>query len=137
MKTTVVYKSLIAMVVLGMSMLNANGQVLPAAVSLTGHDVTVNSTAAYLELESSINELSARLHEAFVEHPNLQYRPAYDAEGEIIGYLVTGAGSAKEANTVAQILTELNILGEIVSSVDPQFLPAAKNDRVTKRDARQ
>lgn len=137
MKTTVVYKSLIAMFVVGLSMLNANGQVLPAAVSLTGHDVTVNSTAAYLELESSINELSERLHEAFVEHPNLQYRPAYGAEGEIIGYLVTGAGSAKEANAVAQILTELNILGEIVSSVDPQFLPAAKNDRVAKREARQ
>lgn len=136
MRTTA-YKSLIAMCVLGASMLNANGQVLPAAASLTGHEVTVNSAAAYMELESSINTLSARLHDAFVAHPNLQYRPAYGAEGEIIGYMVTGAGSAKEANAVAQILTELNILGEIASSVDPKFLPTAKNDRVAKRDARQ
>ena len=132
MKTAV-----IALCVFGASMLSANGQVLPAASAmLAGHDVSVNSAAAYLELENSINSLSARLHEAYEQHPNLQYRPAYSPEGEIIGYLVTGAGSAKTANSISQLLMELDALGAIASNVDPQFLPAASNGRVSKRDAR-
>jgi hypothetical protein len=134
MKTSV-YKSLIATCVLGVSMLSANGQVLPAASVLAGQAVTVYSTAAYLELENSISMLGAKLHDAYVEHPNLQYRPAYGSEGEIIGYMVTGAGSSQEANAIAGILTELDILASIASSVDPEFLPSAKNERVTKRDA--
>ena len=136
MKTTV-YKSLIAVCVLGMSMLNANGQVLPSAsAALSAHDLTVSSAAAYAELEIAINELSGQLHDAYVEHPNLQFRPAYSAENEIIGYLVTGDGSAKEANAIAKLLVELDMLGAIASTVDPAYLPTAKNDRVSKRDAR-
>lgn len=135
MKTTV-FKSLIAACVLGVSMLTANGQVLPAASVLSGHDVSVNSTAAYLELEHSITALGAKLHDAYVEHPNLQYRPAFGSDGEIIGYLVTGAGSASEANTIAELLVELDTLGAIASSVDPAFLPAANNDRIAKRESR-
>jgi len=134
MKTTV-YKSLIAVCVLGVSMLSAKGQVLPAATVLSGHDVTVNSTAAYQELEIAINTLGSKLHEAYTEHPNLQFRPAYDSEGEIVGYMVTGAGSAKEANAISLILMELDALGAIANSVDPQFLPTAKSVRVSKRDA--
>ena len=60
MKTSV-YKSLIAACVLGVSMLSANGQVLPAASVLASQEVTVNSTAAYLELENSISALGAKL----------------------------------------------------------------------------
>jgi hypothetical protein len=133
---TAVYRSLIAVIVFGASMLSANGQVLPAASAvLAGHDVSVNSAAAYLELENSISSLGARLHEAYEQHPNLQYRPAYNAEGEIIGYLVTGAGSAKAANAISQLLMELDALGAIAANVDPQFLPAASTARVSKRDA--
>src|SRR6187455_696673 len=117
MRTTV-YKSLIAACVLGVSMLSANGQVLPAASVLSSQDVSVNSTAAYLELENSISTLGAKLHDAYVEHPNLQYRPAYGSDGEVIGYMVTGAGSSKEANAIAELLTELDTLGSIASSVD-------------------
>ncbi|HTF17590.1 MAG TPA: hypothetical protein VK658_05925 [Chryseolinea sp.] len=135
MKITV-YK-MIAVCVFGVSMLSANGQVLPAASAvLSGRDLSVNSAAAYLELENSINMLGAQLHEAYIEHPNLQYRPAYGSEGEIIGYMVTGAGSAKEANAISQLLVELDALGAIASSVDPQFLPSAANNHVTKRDAK-
>lgn len=135
MKATV-YKSLITAIVLGASVLSTNGQVLSAASAATGHEVTVNSTAAYLELENSIAALGARLQDAYLEHPNLQFQPAFGADGEIIGYLVTGAGSAKQADAIAQILVELDILGSIANSVDPQFLPVAKTDRVSKRDAR-
>ncbi|MGC3946827.1 MAG: hypothetical protein QM762_20300 [Chryseolinea sp.] len=134
MKATM-YKSLIAICVFGVSVLSAKAQVAPAASAmLAGHDVSINSASAYLELERSINTLGATLHDAFVEHPNLQYRPVYGADGETIGYLVTGAGSAKEANKISTLLVELDALGAIALSVDPQFLPSAKNDRVSKRD---
>jgi hypothetical protein len=133
MKTTAY--SLIATCVFGLSTLIANGQVLPAASLLSGQNVTINSSAAYLELENAITALGSKLHDAYVEHPNLQYRPAYGADGEIIGYMVTGAGSAKNANAIAELLVELDTLGAVASAVDPEFLPSAKNDRVSKRDA--
>jgi len=135
MKTTV-YKSLLAVCAFGASMLSASGQVLPAAASLSGHAVTVNSSAAYLELENTISTLGAQLHDAFVDHPNLQYRPAYDNNGEIIGYVVTGAGSGKEANKISQLLVELDALGQIAGTVDTQYLPLSKTERVSKRDSR-
>ena len=135
MKPTM-YKSLIAACVFSVSVLSAEAQVVPAASAvLAGHDVSINSASAYLELERSINQLGATLHDAYVAHPNLQYRPVYGADGETIGYLVTGAGSAKEANAISTLLVELDVLGAIASSVDPQFLPSAKTDRVSKRDA--
>jgi hypothetical protein len=136
MKTTA-YKSLIAVVVFGASLLSANGQVLPAASAmLSGHDITVNSAAAYAELESNISALGARLHDAYVSHPNLQFKPAYGSDGEIIGYLVTGAGSAKEANAISQLLMELDFLGAIANTVDPKYVVAAKTERVSKREAK-
>jgi hypothetical protein len=135
MKTTV-YKSFLAVCVFGASMLGAKGQVLPAAVALSGHTVTVNSTAAYVELENSINALGTELHDAYAEHPNLQFRPAYDADGEILGYLVTGAGSSKEADRISQLLMELDALGEIANAVDPQYVPVVANNRVSRHEAR-
>lgn len=133
----VMYKSLMTLCLVGAVVVSAEAQVLPAAsAALMRHDVTINSASAYMELERSINELGAVLHDAYVEHPNLQYRPIHDENGEILGYAVTGAGSAKEANAISMLLVELDALGEIAASVDPQFLPSAKEDKVSKREAR-
>jgi len=124
------------MCLFGASVLGANGQVLPAAAAISGHDATVNSSEAYLQLEGSINQLAVQLRDAYGEHPNLQYRPSYGDNGEIVGYLITGAGSAKNANEISQILMELDALGEIAASVDPQYLPTAKSERIAKREAK-
>lgn len=129
-------KGLIAGCVLGLCVLTASGQVLPAAASLSGHPATINSTSAYLELQDAIARLGAQLQDTYAEHPNLQFRPAYGAEGEIIGYVVTGAGSAKQANMLSALLMELDALGEIANSVDPEFIPVASSDRISKRDAK-
>ncbi|MEJ1240070.1 hypothetical protein WBG78_18160 [Chryseolinea sp. T2] len=130
----VMYKSLIAVCLFGAS-LTVKAQVPAASAVLAGHDVSINSVSAYLELERSINTLGTSLHDAFVEHPNLQYRPVYGDEGQTLGYIVTGAGSAKEANAISSLLIELDALSAIALSVDPQFLPSAKTDRVSKREA--
>ncbi len=135
MKNTI-YKTLLLATILGASLTVANGQSLSASTVMAGHKVPASAEEAYAQLEVSINEISGKLRDAFMAHPNLEYRPAHGENGEIIGYLVTGAGSAKEANTIAQLLVSLDELGGLANEINVEASAHADAGRLSKREAR-
>ncbi len=132
MKSTI-YKTFLMAAILGASWTGVNGQALSAAAVVSGHNIPASADEAYAQLETSMNEIGAQLREAFIAHPNLEYRPAHGDDGEIIGYLVTGAGSAKDANTIAQLLVSLDELGAMAREIESDGLADA--GRVARREA--
>ncbi|MEJ7645804.1 MAG: hypothetical protein WKF87_14515 [Chryseolinea sp.] len=140
----IILRSLVATLILGAAFiteLKAQAQLFPtAAVLLSKHnisDYTINSIEDYSRLESSISTISQRLASAYQSHPNLQYLPSYNENGEIAGFIVTGVSNSIVANDISSMLMQLEVLSEIAQAADEKFYPAAEMGatRVTRKEA--
>ncbi len=138
-----IHTSILSAILVGASMLitsQSNAQLFPtASVLLSNHDITnyaISSADDYTQVESSIATLSAKLHDAYVNHPNLQYTPSYNND-EVIGFIVTGVNNSEEANDISLTLMELELLGGVANSADDKYLPSIDEatSRVSKREA--
>ncbi len=143
MKTSL-FNCLLASVLLASAVIvetKAQAQLLPtAAVLLSNHKLgnyTVSSTEDYVRLESDIAMISKRLSLAFESYSNLQYRPSYNENEEIVGFIVTGVNNWAAANDISSMLMQLEVLSEIIQSADDKFYPAeqASSTRVTRKEA--
>ncbi|MEO8473602.1 MAG: hypothetical protein ABI477_15490 [Chryseolinea sp.] len=114
-------------------------QLATASALLSNHDIHtfINSSEEFAEVEKTIDELSAQLHDSYTNYPNLQFTASYDND-QLIGFVITGVKDSKDANTISLILMELQSLGEIASSADLKFLPSndMKTARVSKKESR-
>jgi hypothetical protein len=144
MKPTVSKSLFITFVALAsiLSAIQVNAQLFPAgSVLLSNHslsDYTISSTQDYVQLESSISTISAKLHDAFQNHPNLQYTPSLN-DNEIIGFIVTGVNNSAEANEISYLLMQLEVLGDLARSADEKFLPVVneiQSAHVSRKEAR-
>jgi hypothetical protein len=140
----IITKSIIATVVVAsafISEVNGQAQMFPtASLLLSNHNVsdyTINSTEDFSRLESSISMISERIASAFQSHPNLQYLPSYNENGEIAGFIVTGVSNSIEANNISSMLMQLEVLGNIAQSADERFYPSEEMNasRVSKKEA--
>ena len=141
---TIVTKSLIASLIIGSAFITevkAQAQLFPtASLLLSNHnlsDYTINSTEDFSRLEGSISMISHRISSAFESHPNLQYLPSYNENGEIAGFIITGVSNSTEANDISSMLMQLEVLAKIAQSADEKFYPADEMNavRVSKKEA--
>jgi hypothetical protein len=143
MKAAVVKRNVLVAVALTILMVISHtmfSQVLPAASSsIAGHGVesySIDSSEDYLNLESAIREVAGKVSEAYQKYPGLTYEPAYNGE-EIIGFVIGGVKNAEEGNEIAYYLMQLEIMGNVVATVDEKFLPVASaSSRVSRKDSR-
>lgn len=129
----------IALTVLTIIGTNVFAQVLPATSSVVaGHaaaDYSIDSSEDYLNLETAIKEIAGKVNEAYQKYPALTYEPAYNGE-EIIGFVIGGVRNREEGNEIAYYLMQLEIMGNVVATVDEKFLPVTSaSSRVSRKEA--
>ena len=132
------FGALILSLSLGVGM-EVRAQLPTASALVSHHDIHhfINSVEEFVEVERTIDELSAQLHESYVNNPNLQFTASYDSD-QLIGFVITGVKDSKEANRISLLLMELQSLGELACNTDLEFLPSSsdKTSRISKRQSR-
>lgn len=129
----------IAITVLLLTCNSAFSQVLPASsVVFTSHSIeeySITSTEDYLQLESSIQAAADKLHDAYQKYPHLSYEPSYNGD-QIIGFVVNGVKNREDGNEIAYYLMQLELMGQVVETIDEKYLPFdSASTRISKREA--
>ena len=93
----------------------------------------IHSQEEYLLAVESIQELAVKLYYAHQEYPQLMYSQVYNGDGSIMGFTVTGVSKSAEADKIAGLLLQLELLGNAVNKMDDAFLPESKNDKLSSR----
>ena len=137
------HKNLLATLVFGAALAisyNVHAQFPAAAVMLVNNDMTkysVNSTEDYIRVEEQMTILGEKLRDAHKANPNLNYTPVFDNE-QIVAFVINGVKENSAADEIANNLMQLEVLADVVKSMDDSFLPTLKDSklsRVSKREA--
>ena len=94
---------------------------------------TINSEADYLTVVKSISDLSSSLYSAHQKYPSLTYAHVFDSNGILMGFTVTGVPQSSVADQISACLMELEALGKAVNTMNLDYLPESKNDKLTSR----
>ena len=94
---------------------------------------TINSQEQYLSTVESIQELAVKLYFAHQEYPQLMYSQVYNVDGSVMGFTVNGVPKSSEADNIAGLLLQLELLGNAVNKMDNAYLPESKNEKLTSR----
>jgi hypothetical protein len=137
------HKNLLTTLVFGAALAisyNVQAQFPAAAVMLVNNDMikySINSTEDYILVEEQITALGEKIRDAHKANPNLNYTPVFNNE-EIIAFVVTGVKENSAADEISNNLMQLEVLADVVKSMDDSFLPTIKDSklsRVSKREA--
>ena len=93
----------------------------------------IGSQEEYVQVVESIQDLAVKLYFAHQEYPQLMYSQVYNADGSIMGFNVTGVPKSTEADKIASLLLQLELLGNAVNTMDSAYLPESKNEKLSSR----
>jgi len=113
---------------------DARAQYPAAAVLLANNNLnnySIKSTEDYYRIEGQIKGLGETLRAAHEQYPNLKSTPVYNEE-EIVAFIITGVTNTKDADKISNSLMQLEVLANVVHTMDESYLPSVKVSKLSK-----
>jgi hypothetical protein len=102
---------------------------------------TINSKDDYVHIKASINIVSQKLYHYAQQYPGYTFTPEYSESGKILKVTVAGVSDKETASQISTYLLELEILGEMIRTMNGAHLPAgnesSKKTMLTENEAKQ